>query len=155
MREKTASSRLQVRKQVDSGKVDEAMMKFDRYEAKIDDIEAQVEKDVLITEEFLSQHHVALRRIYKAYAAQGGGGVAIKQEIFLKFCKDCKIPDKKFTEHMLPIVFIRANWDDPNESKDPKNKRVAAALNPSEWVEALVRCANGKYLEEKSLYKKI
>ena len=120
-----------------------------------DDIEAQVEKDVLITEEFLSQHHVALRRIYKAYAAQGGGGVAIKQEIFLKFCKDCKIPDKKFTEHMLPIVFIRANWDDPNESKDPKNKRVAAALNPSEWVEALVRCANGKYLEEKSLYKKI
>ncbi len=43
MREKTASSRLQVCKQVDSGKVDEAMMKFDRYEAKIDDIEAQVD----------------------------------------------------------------------------------------------------------------
>ena len=32
-----------MRKQVDSGKVDEAMMKFDRYEAKIDDIEAQVD----------------------------------------------------------------------------------------------------------------
>lgn len=43
MRQKTASSRLQVKRQVDSGKVDDAMQRFDRYEAKIDDLEAQVE----------------------------------------------------------------------------------------------------------------
>ncbi|WP_404402683.1 phage shock protein PspA [Idiomarina seosinensis] len=43
MREKTASSRLAVKKQVDSSKVDDAMQKFDRYESKIDGIEAQVE----------------------------------------------------------------------------------------------------------------
>ncbi|MGM0482042.1 MAG: phage shock protein PspA [Pseudomonadota bacterium] len=43
MREKTANSRLAVKKQVDSNKVDDAMEKFDRYESKIDDIEAQVE----------------------------------------------------------------------------------------------------------------
>jgi len=43
MRQKTASSRLQVKKQVDSSKVDDAMQRFDRYEAKIDDLEAQVE----------------------------------------------------------------------------------------------------------------
>jgi phage shock protein A len=43
MRQKTASSRLQVKQQVDSGKVDDAMLRFDRYEAKIDDLEAQVE----------------------------------------------------------------------------------------------------------------
>jgi phage shock protein A len=43
MRQKAASSRLQVKRQVDSGKVDDAMQRFDRYEAKIDDLEAQVE----------------------------------------------------------------------------------------------------------------
>lgn len=43
MRQKTASSRLQVKRQVDSDKVDDAMQRFDRYEAKIDDLEAQVE----------------------------------------------------------------------------------------------------------------
>jgi len=43
MRQKAASSRLQVKQQVDSGKVDDAMQRFDRYEAKIDDLEAQVE----------------------------------------------------------------------------------------------------------------
>lgn len=43
MRQKTASSRLAVKKQVDSNKVNDAMEKFDRYESKIDDIEAQVE----------------------------------------------------------------------------------------------------------------
>lgn len=43
MRQKTASSRLQVKRQVDSGKVDDAMQRFDRYEAKIDDLESQVE----------------------------------------------------------------------------------------------------------------
>ena len=43
MRQKTATSRLAVKQQVDSGKVNDAMDKFDRYESKIDDIEAQVE----------------------------------------------------------------------------------------------------------------
>ncbi|MCK7458712.1 phage shock protein PspA [Idiomarina aminovorans] len=43
MRQKTANSRLQVKQQVDNGKVDDAMQRFDRYEAKIDDLEAQVE----------------------------------------------------------------------------------------------------------------
>ena len=43
MRQKTATSRLAVKQQVDSNKVNDAMEKFDRYEAKIDDIEAQVE----------------------------------------------------------------------------------------------------------------
>lgn len=43
MRQKTATSRLAVKQQVDSNKVNDAMEKFDRYESKIDDIEAQVE----------------------------------------------------------------------------------------------------------------
>ena len=43
MREKTASSRLQVKKKIDSDRVDDALSRFDRYERKIDDIEAQVE----------------------------------------------------------------------------------------------------------------
>ncbi|SES84002.1 phage shock protein PspA [Thalassotalea agarivorans] len=43
MREKTASSRLKVKQNINSDKVNEALSKFDRYERKIDDIESQVE----------------------------------------------------------------------------------------------------------------
>lgn len=43
MREKTASSRLKVKQNIDSGKVNDALSRFERYERKIDDLEAQVE----------------------------------------------------------------------------------------------------------------
>jgi len=43
MREKTANSRLKVKKNIDSNKVNDALGRFDSYERKIDDIEAQVE----------------------------------------------------------------------------------------------------------------
>jgi len=43
MREKTVNSRLKVKKNIDSNKVDDALSRFDRYERKIDDIEGQVE----------------------------------------------------------------------------------------------------------------
>lgn len=43
MRERTVSSRLNVKKTLDSHKVDDALHKFERYEAKIDDLESQVE----------------------------------------------------------------------------------------------------------------
>ncbi|ARD43356.1 phage shock protein PspA [Colwellia sp. PAMC 21821] len=43
MREKTANSRLKVKKNIDSDRVNDALSRFDRYERKIDDIEAQVE----------------------------------------------------------------------------------------------------------------
>lgn len=43
MRERTVSSRLNVKRTLDSSKVDEALQKFDRYEAKIDNLESQVD----------------------------------------------------------------------------------------------------------------
>ncbi len=43
MREKTATSRLKVKQNIDSDKVNDALSRFDRYERKIDDLEAQVE----------------------------------------------------------------------------------------------------------------
>ena len=43
IREKTVSSRLKVKQNIDSSKVNEALSRFDRYERKIDGIEAQVE----------------------------------------------------------------------------------------------------------------
>ncbi|NMP17550.1 phage shock protein PspA [Thalassotalea sp. Y01] len=43
MRGKTASSRLKVKSKLDSGKVDDALSRFDSYERKIDDLEAQVD----------------------------------------------------------------------------------------------------------------
>ncbi|MBL4941030.1 MAG: phage shock protein PspA [Colwellia sp.] len=43
IREKTVNSRLKVKQNIDSNKVNDALSRFDRYERKIDDIEAQVE----------------------------------------------------------------------------------------------------------------
>ncbi|RTE87138.1 MULTISPECIES: phage shock protein PspA [Gammaproteobacteria] len=43
MRERTVSSRLNVKRTLDSSKIDDALQKFDRYEAKIDDLESQVD----------------------------------------------------------------------------------------------------------------
>jgi len=43
MREKTVSARLKVKQNIDSNKVNDALSRFDRYESKIDGIEAQVE----------------------------------------------------------------------------------------------------------------
>ncbi|WP_159821146.1 phage shock protein PspA [Colwellia sp. 20A7] len=43
MREKTVNSRLKVKQNIDSNKVNDALSRFDRYESKIDGIEAQVE----------------------------------------------------------------------------------------------------------------
>jgi phage shock protein A len=43
MRQNTASSRLDVRKTLDSSKIDDAMSRFERYESKINDLESQVE----------------------------------------------------------------------------------------------------------------
>ena len=43
MRQKTVSSRLEVKKRLDSSTVDNAMGRFEQFERKIDDLEAQVE----------------------------------------------------------------------------------------------------------------
>lgn len=43
MRQRAAETRLDVKKTIDSGKIDDAMHKFARFESKIDGIEAQVD----------------------------------------------------------------------------------------------------------------
>ncbi len=43
MRKKTVDSRLEVRKTLDSTKVEDAMMRFEQYERKIDHVESQVD----------------------------------------------------------------------------------------------------------------
>ena len=43
LRQKTVNSRLEVKKTLDSGKVDAAMGRFEQYERKIDDLESQVD----------------------------------------------------------------------------------------------------------------
>jgi phage shock protein A len=43
MRRQTVANRLEVKKTLDSNKINDAMYKFERYEQKIDTLEAQVE----------------------------------------------------------------------------------------------------------------
>ncbi|MGI2260865.1 phage shock protein PspA [Shewanella sp. GXUN23E] len=43
MRKQTATSRLEVKKRLDSSKIDDAMLKFEQYERRVEGLEAQVE----------------------------------------------------------------------------------------------------------------
>ncbi|MCF1438173.1 MAG: phage shock protein PspA, partial [Shewanella sp.] len=43
MRKQTATSRLEVKKRLDSSKIDDAMLKFEQYECRVEGLEAQIE----------------------------------------------------------------------------------------------------------------
>ncbi|MCL1079362.1 phage shock protein PspA [Parashewanella spongiae] len=60
MRTQTASSRLNVKKQLDSGKVDDAMLKFEQYERRVEGLEAQVESYDLGKKNTLADEFAAL-----------------------------------------------------------------------------------------------
>jgi phage shock protein A len=60
MRKQTATSRLEVKKQLDSSKIDDAMMKFEQYERRVEGIEAQVESYDLGKRNVLADEFAAL-----------------------------------------------------------------------------------------------
>jgi len=60
MRKQTATSRLEVKKQLDSGKMDDAMMKFEQYERRVEGLEAQVESYDLGKKNVLADEFAAL-----------------------------------------------------------------------------------------------
>jgi phage shock protein A len=60
MRKQTATSRLEVKKQLDSSKIDDAMMKFEQYERRVEGIEAQVESYDLGKKNVLADEFAAL-----------------------------------------------------------------------------------------------
>ncbi|GGA75612.1 phage shock protein PspA [Neiella marina] len=60
MRSNTATSRLQVKQQLDSSKVSDTLTRFDSYERRIDDLEAQVEAHDLGQPKNLADEFAAL-----------------------------------------------------------------------------------------------
>ncbi|GGQ15954.1 phage shock protein PspA [Shewanella litoralis] len=60
MRKQTATSRLEVKKQLDSSKIDDAMMKFEQYERRVEGLEAQVESYDLGKKDSLADEFAAL-----------------------------------------------------------------------------------------------
>ena len=60
MRKQTATSRLEVKKQLDSSKIDNAMLKFEQYERRVEGLEAQVESYDLGTKNTLADEFAAL-----------------------------------------------------------------------------------------------
>ncbi|MCE9684978.1 MULTISPECIES: phage shock protein PspA [Shewanella] len=60
MRTQTASSRLDVKRQLDSSKIDDAMLKFEQYERRVEGLEAQVESYDLGTKKTLADEFAAL-----------------------------------------------------------------------------------------------
>ncbi|MFB2732557.1 phage shock protein PspA [Shewanella mangrovisoli] len=60
LRKQTASSRLEVKKQLDSSKIDNAMLKFEQYERRVEGLEAQVESYELGNKKTLADEFAAL-----------------------------------------------------------------------------------------------
>ena len=60
MRKQTASSRLEVKKQLDSSKIDNAMSKFEQYERRVEGLESQVDAYDLGNKKSLSDEFAAL-----------------------------------------------------------------------------------------------
>jgi phage shock protein A len=60
MRKQTANSRLEVKKQLDSSKIDNAMLKFEQYERRVEGLEAQVESYELGGKHSLANEFAAL-----------------------------------------------------------------------------------------------
>ncbi|ABI39553.1 phage shock protein A, PspA [Shewanella sp. MR-4] len=60
LRTQTASSRLEVKKQLDSSKIDNAMLKFEQYERRVEGLEAQVESYDLGNKKTLADEFAAL-----------------------------------------------------------------------------------------------
>lgn len=61
MRKQTATSRLEVKKQLDSSKIDDAMMKFEQYERRVEGLEAQVDAYDLGKKSTLDDEFAALK----------------------------------------------------------------------------------------------
>ncbi|MCE9678255.1 phage shock protein PspA [Shewanella sp. AS1] len=60
MRKQTASSRLEVKRQLDSSKIDSAMSKFEQYERRVEGLESQVEAYDLGNKRTLNDEFAAL-----------------------------------------------------------------------------------------------
>ncbi|QFU22041.1 phage shock protein PspA [Shewanella eurypsychrophilus] len=60
MRKQTASSRLEVKKQLDSSKIDNAMSKFEQYERRVEGLESQVDAYDFGNKKTLSDEFAAL-----------------------------------------------------------------------------------------------
>ena len=60
MRKQTASSRLEVKKQLDSSKIDNAMSKFEQYERRVEGLESQVDAYDFGNKKSLSDEFAAL-----------------------------------------------------------------------------------------------
>ncbi|MEC4728365.1 phage shock protein PspA [Shewanella sp. D64] len=60
MRKQTASSRLEVKKQLDSSKIDNAMSKFEQYERRVEGLESQVDAYDLGNQKTLKDEFAAL-----------------------------------------------------------------------------------------------
>lgn len=90
MRQNTVSSRLEVKRRLDSGTVDAAMGKFEQFERKIDDLESQVES-----------YDVGKRSLKDEFASLEANGkiedelAALKEKMQAKGAKTASVTDVK------------------------------------------------------------
>eukprot|EP00945_MAST-04E_sp_MAST-4E-sp1_P008850 g8850.t1 len=108
------------------------------------------EEELQRLESYLGSRFHDLRKIYKAYAAMGGsdggGASSISMGEFMTLVKDSKITNNTFLTTDVDLIFIRTNWEVDSEGmKTNQANNPDRALTSNEYVEALVRCAYGRY----------
>ena len=111
------------------------------------------EEEIRKLETYLGSRFHDLRKIYKAYAAlggsDGGGASSISMGEFMDLVKDSKLTNQSFTTNDVDLIFIRTNWEvDEDGKRTNQANNPDRALTSNEYVEALVRCAHGRYKKQ-------
>eukprot|EP01012_Entosiphon_sulcatum_P000961 TRINITY_DN10168_c0_g1_i1.p1 TRINITY_DN10168_c0_g1~~TRINITY_DN10168_c0_g1_i1.p1 ORF type:complete len:842 (+),score=175.35 TRINITY_DN10168_c0_g1_i1:187-2712(+) len=102
-------------------------------------------------ETVLAGNFKALRKIYQFYSASdtvtaGQINTVMSASEFWRLCTECKIPDKKrLPRPVVQYVFTKANQ--ALRKSGPAQYSSNTELQPSEFVECLVRLAHEKYCD--------
>ena len=96
--------------------------------------------------QYLGQNYKDIKKIFRAYAASGGGAASsISRGEFATLLKDIKIFDRGFTAPDGDLIFLRSNWE-LDEDTGQTRASTDRSLTSNEFVEALIRCANARFL---------
>ena len=105
--------------------------------SRLQDIhKSEGEAEFVALEDQLRSFYISLRQVYRYYAR----GLGMDSVEWWEFCKACRLPNRHLPTAIIDIVFLRANWQSPEEKK--QNIDDERIMMPSEFVEALIRLAH-------------
>eukprot|EP00760_Papus_ankaliazontas_P006963 PhM_4_TR13253/c0_g2_i1/m.100940 len=111
------------------------------------------------TRRFFRANYNEVRRVFTYYAGSSGNAASMSSTEWWQFVTDCRFVDKLLNKSVVERVFMQVNQDDGLDhnsdgedtsrllSDDGEDENPLAELIPTEFVEALIRLADAKFLE--------